>query len=139
MPGRHPHIAFVLMASMCSTMVTSGVMADESRQQAIELKLPRPAGTQEALRIQVRTGALARGKEIRISTPDGMLLGTVSPYGATTLNQQGATYTIPVPKEAIGRDRVQLRLEVDEPDKPSRAPRPSEVESIDLIYVPVTD
>jgi hypothetical protein len=32
-----------------------------------------------------------------------------------------------------------LRLEVDEPGAPVRAPRPGEVEGVDLVYVPISN
>ena len=139
MVGYGLRVALAIMILMCPAAWASGAIADKARQRTIELTLPRPATSEEAIRVQVNARTLPRGTEIRVSMPDGTLLGTVSPYGAALGHQQAAIYSIPVPKEAIVKNRVQLRLEVDEPNKPPRAPRPVEVESVSLIYVPVTD
>lgn len=102
----------------------------------VELTLPRPAAHDEAVWLQVRTGPLAGGAEIHVSTSDGVFLGTVSPFGGR--RDQGATYTIPLPKTAIRDGRIRVRLDVHAPEGRARAPRPGEVEDVTLIYVPVT-
>ena len=111
----------------------------EARQSIIELRLARPTTAREAVWIQVRAGALPRGTEIRVSTTEGILLGTVSPFGGPQ-GPDAVTYTIPLPRAAIVDERVQLRLQVDEPGPgaSARAPRPGEVESVNLIYIPIT-
>lgn len=140
MHGRKLRLASIIIVLICSATLGSGAMAGgKAQQRMIELTLPRPATSEEAVWVQVRARILPRGTEIRISTPDGTLLGTVSPYGASAHDRQAATYTIPLPENAIVDDRVQLRLEVDEPGQPPRAPRPVEVESVNLIYVPISD
>ena len=132
-------LASIIIVLMCSiTCGGSAIAGDKAQQRMIELTLPRPATSGEAVWVQVRARMLPRGTEIRVSTPDGTLLGTVSPYGAAPHDREDATYTIPLPKNAIVNNRVQLRLEVDEPGKPARAPRPVEVESVNLIYVPIS-
>ena len=139
MHGRKLRLASIIIVLMCSATFGSGAIAGgKAQQRMIELTLPRPATSEEAVWVQVRARMLPRGTEIRVSTSDGTLLGTVSPYGAASHDRQATTYTIPLPENAIVDGRVQLRLEVDEPGQPPRAPRPVEVESVNLIYVPIS-
>jgi hypothetical protein len=115
----------------------SACAAIATPQGTVELTLPRAAAADEAVWLQVRAGALPRGTEIQVSTGDGVLLGTVSPFG--TPRGQSATYTIPLPKTAVRDGRVRLRFEVHEVGAPARPPRPGEVENVSLIYVPISN
>jgi hypothetical protein len=116
----------------------SAAAGSEIRPGLVELELERPPAPREAVWIQVRAAPLPRGVEIRVSTRDGTLLGTVSSFGAPR-GREIATYAIPLPETAIASNRVRLRLEVDEPGAPVRAPRPGEVEGVDLVYVPISN
>jgi hypothetical protein len=141
MKGRGAWTAAALCMIVAAWVLPIGPLAvarkaDATAPGTIELTLPRPVGPDEAVWLQVRTGALA-GAEIHVRTSDGELLGTVSPFGGRR-DQGGVTYTIPVPKAAIRDGRIRLRLDVHAPDGPARAPRPGEVEDVTLIYVPVT-
>jgi hypothetical protein len=106
------------------------------QQEAVELALARPAAAHEAVWLQVRVGALARGGQLRVLTAAGELFGTVAPFGAAA-RSQGGTYTFPLPKGAVVDGRAQLCLEAEAPGAAGRAPRPGEVEAVALIYVPV--
>jgi hypothetical protein len=137
---RWQNLAPIIIALMYSAGCAGCAMTEsEARQSIIELRLVRPPTTREAVWIQVRAGALPRGTEIRVSTSEGVLLGTVSPFGGPQ-GPDAVTYTIPLPQAAIVDERVQLRLQVDEPGPGARAraPRTGEVESVNLIYVPIT-
>lgn len=133
----------IIAVLIFSSILGNGASAQvEAQQGMIELTLPRPVSSNERVWVEVRTRRLPEGAEIRVTAPDGTLFGTVSPYGAPgTLRHEAATatYTIPLPTSAIVDDHVALCLEVDEPDKPPRAPWPVEVESLSLVYVPVSD
>jgi len=109
--------------------------ADETQLRVIDLALPRPPTATEDVWLKLRVGPLARGEEIRVSTIDGILVGTVSSFGAPQ-NQGSATYTIPLPKGAIVGGGVRLRLEVDRPDSSIRAAKPNDIEDAHLVYVP---
>ncbi len=111
------------------------IALSETQQSVIELPLPRAPAAGEDVWLQLRVGPLRRGTEIRVSTSDGVLVGTASPFGAPQ-SQGAATYTIPLPKAAIVGGSVRLRLDVDQPGSPARAPRPGEIEGASLIYVP---
>jgi hypothetical protein len=135
---RWPNLAPIIIALMYSAGCAGcAITESEAQQSVIELGLARPATSREAVWIQVHAGALPRGTEIRVSTSEGVLLGTVSPFGGSQ-GPEAVTYTIPLPQTAIVNNRVQLRLEVDEPGTSARAPRPGEVESVNLIYVPIS-
>jgi hypothetical protein len=137
MHRRRPSLASIIIVLVFSAACASCTKAEGDHQQGIiELALIRPATPQEAVWVQIRAGTLPRGTEIRVSTRKGILLGTVSPFGAQQ-GREAVTYTIPLPQNAIIDNRVQLRLTVDTPDMPARAPQPGEVESINLIYVPI--
>jgi hypothetical protein len=132
-------IAVLIFSALWENSASAQIGA---QQGVIELTLPRPVSSNERVWIEVRTRTLSEGAEIRVTAPDGTLFGTVSPYGAPgTLSHEAAaaTYTIPLPRNAIVGDHVALCLKVDEPGKPPRAPWPVEVESLNLVYVPASD
>lgn len=135
--------ATVIAVLIFSTIWENGASAQIGAQQGvIKLTLPRPVSSNERVWVEVRTRTLSEGAEIRVTAPDGTLFGTVSPYGAPgALRHEAATatYTIPLPRNAIVDHHVELCLKVDEPGKSSRAPWPVEVESLNLVYVPVSD
>ncbi|MEO8992379.1 MAG: hypothetical protein ABI284_05250 [Nitrosospira sp.] len=138
MHKRWRNLASITIALVYSVGCAGCEMAERDIQQSIvELELARPATSREAIWIQVHAGALPRGTEIRVSTSKGVLLGTVSPFGGPQ-GPEAVTYIIPLPQTALVGNRVQLRLEVDEPGAPVRAPRSGEVESINLIHVPIS-
>src|SRR5215475_16080320 len=99
----------------------------------IELAAPRPAGRGESVELQITTGPLARGARLTLSTQDGQSLGAVTPYPP---GRQSNTATVPVPQSAIVDGRLRLRLQVLEPGAPARAPRPSEVQRVELVAAP---
>jgi hypothetical protein len=140
---RQLRFATVTAVLIFSAIWESGASAQTGTQRGvINLTLPRPVSSNERVWVEVRTRTLSEGAEIRVTAPDGTLFGTVSPYGARgALRHETATatYTIPLPRNAILDDHVELCLKVDEPGKPPRAPWPVEVESLNLVYVPVSD
>jgi hypothetical protein len=140
---RQLHFTAIIAVLIFSAIWENGASAQvEVQQGVIELTLPRPVSSNERVWVEVRTRTLSEGAEIRVTAPDGTLFGTVSPYGAPgALRHEAATatYTIPLPMSAIADDHVELCLEVDEPDTQPRAPWPVEVESLNLVYVPVSD
>lgn len=133
-PGLASIIAVLAFSAACvSCTKTEG----DHQLGVVELALTRPATPQEAVWVEIRAGTLPRGTEIRVSTRKGILLGTVSPFGAPP-GREAVTYTIALPQSVIVNNRVQLRLTVDAPGTPARVPQPGEVESINLIYVPIS-
>jgi hypothetical protein len=119
-------------------LATGASASAQPQQESVELILPRPAADREAVRLQISVGELARGARLRVSTGNGVLLGTVSPFGVRR-GQAAGSYTLPLPATAIVNGRVELRLEVEEPGAVARAPKPGEVEGVTLVYVPVTN
>ena len=73
-----------------------------------------------------------RGARLTLSTEDGESLGAVTPYPP---GRQSNTATVPVPRSAIVDGRLRLRLQVLEPAR-QRAPRPGEVQRVDLVVAP---
>ncbi len=140
---RQLRFATVIAVLIFSVIWENDASAQTGAQQGvIELTLPRPVSSNERVWVEVRTRTLSEGAEIRVTGPDGTLFGTVSPYGAPgALHHEAAAaaYTIPLPRNAIVDDHVELCLKVDEPGKPPRAPWPVEVESLNLVYVPVSN
>ena len=124
-------IAVLVMGLVGPLMGT--LVAEESAM--IELAAPRPAGRGEAVQVQVTTGPLPRGARLALIAENGEILGAVAPFGP-----QGArgstTATVPVPQSAMVDGRLRLRLQVVEPGAQPRAPRPGEVERLDLVVVP---
>lgn len=107
------------------------------QQNLVEFTLPREPADDEAVWLQIQAGALAQGAVIRVSGSDGELLGSIAPYGSAR-GAPSATYLVPLPKTAIVNGRIRVRLTVEQPGKPSRAPRAGEVQNVVPVYVPVT-
>ncbi len=108
-------------------------LADE----VVVLTRERPPAEHEAIWLKVTVGSLPRGSLLRIMTGDGEQVGTVSPFGGTTGTPQ--ELTLPLPKSATAGGVVRLRLEIEEATGMVRAPRPTELPQVQLIYVPVSD
>jgi hypothetical protein len=127
--------AFLNIAVLfCAAFVGHTIAADRG---VIELTLPRDAAADEAVWLQVHAGVLPHGADILISTDDGTLVGTVSPL-TVPFGQDAGTYTVPLPDTAIANGRVLLHLAVEVPGASARAPRSGEVQSVELMYVPIT-
>jgi hypothetical protein len=126
--------AIVALLCVFAALAPGAVARGESQPGVVELPLPRPPAPGEDVWLQLRVGPLPRGTEIRVSTADGVLVGTASPFGAPR-SQGAATYTIPLPPTAIVRGSIRLRLDVDQAGAPSRAAQPGEVEAT-LLFVP---
>jgi hypothetical protein len=126
-------IAVALLLAF-SSFTLGAVARGQSQPVVIELPLPRRPAPGEDVWLQLRVGPLPRGTEIRVSTVDGVLVGTASPFGAPQ-SQGPATYTIPLPKTAIVAGSVRLHVDVDQAGAPSRPLRTGEVEAT-LLFVP---
>jgi hypothetical protein len=111
--------------------------AGAEQQNLVELTLPRAPADDEAVWLQIQAGVLAPGAAIRVTGSGGELLGSVAPYGSAR-GAPSATYLVPLPKTAIVDGRIKVRLTIEQPGKPSRAPRADEVENVAPVYVPVT-
>jgi hypothetical protein len=104
--------------------------------QMVQLAMPRCAGRAESVRVQVTTGPLPRGARLVVIAETGEILGAVAPFPP---GGRSNSATVPVPRSAVVDGHVRLRLQVIEPDTPARAPRPGEVEHLDLVVVPQSE
>lgn len=135
---RHYCIVRIINALACcvafACSVNTKLAADAS---GITLRLTRPPTAEEAVGLQLTVGSLSAGARIRVLSSAGVVLGTVSPYGASR-QKEANSYTIVLPKSAVKGGRVRLHLEVEEPNKAAHPPGLAEVESVRLIYLPVS-
>jgi len=139
MPRRITLVCFALAASLHFTGAANAQTSATAVQQGVtELQLPRPPNPHEAVLLKIRAGNLPRGAEIVVMSADGKLLGSASPYGLSG-GQGAATYTIPLPKSAIADGQVQVRVEVAQPGRAAHPSSAREIESVELVYVPVTE
>jgi hypothetical protein len=137
MPDRRQHLCLLTAALLAVGGGIAAPAAGAEQQNLVELTLPRAPADDEAVWLQIQAGVLAPGSVIRVSRSDGELLGSVAPYGSSR-GAPSATYLVPLPKSAIVDGRIKVRLTVEQPGKPSRAPGADEVESVVPVYVPVT-
>jgi hypothetical protein len=128
----------LLTAALFAVRAGIAVPAAVAEQQnLVELTLPRAPADDEAVWLQIQAGVLAPGAVINVNGSDGEQLGSVAPYGSAR-GAPSATYLVPLPKTAVVNGRIRVRLTVEQPGKPGRAPSADEVENVVPIYVPVT-
>ena len=130
-------LAAVIALQLSSAAPVTGAAAMEKAPLGlVELALPRaPVG--EAVWVRILIGALSRGARLRVSTPDGVLVGSLAPVGVLR-GQEALSYDLPLPPLAIAAGHVRLRLDVVEAGGAARAPVAGEVEAVELRYVPIT-
>lgn len=97
----------------------------------LTLALPHPLAAGERAWIVVQVGPIRRGQEINVATRDGQDLGTISPF-AIRSGQDGGTYPLPVPPDAIHDNSIALQLTITQPNGAPRAPTAEEVRSVKL-------
>ena len=93
------------------------------------LTLPHELHAGEIVWLEVRVGVIERGADVEIKTEEGDLLGVISPHAIRTGHPAGI-YTVPVPATAISKNRVVLRVVLDDYQRPKRAPTAKEVPEI---------
>jgi hypothetical protein len=99
------------------------------------LVLPHALSAGETAWIEVQVGPVAHGREIDVTTDNGLNLGTISPFGVR-FGQDAGTYTLPVPPDAIRNGRVSIRLTISQPGGPPRKPTPQEVKGVAVKIAP---
>lgn len=115
------------MAALVAAL-TFLVVLGQSTGRIETLVLPNALRPGETAWLEVKVGVIARGAEIEIATTSGRLIGVISPFAVRAGNEAG-TYTLPLPPEAISKDRVSLRLSLRYSGS-SRAPTLQEVQSV---------
>jgi hypothetical protein len=129
-------VAFLLLLLGCTHADAAGASPQSSRK-VVTLTAPRAATAGEGFRVRVVTGPLQRGQRIIARLPDGEIVGSVAPYG-TRSAQHGGSYILSLPADAVHDGKLTLHLELSEHDRATRAPTDREVESVDLLVVPVS-
>jgi hypothetical protein len=122
------------LAALALALLAPGAFAADGR--LVTLHLAHALREGETAWLQVQLGPLARGQQIEITTPEGRLMGVISPYGIRSGREAG-TYTVPLPADAFSDTRISLRLSVDVTDHTQRAPTPREVKKVSVTVVRV--
>lgn len=100
-----------------------------------ELSLARPPTARETVALELRVGVLPSGSRVRVSTEDGDVIGVVAPFGRLAPGGVSA-HVMPLPARLIREGRVRIRITLDVPGAPGRAPGQAEVEKVSLIFIP---
>jgi hypothetical protein len=122
------YLAIAALAAGLLEPATGALVAEEFLM--IELAAPPAAARGQSVELAVTTGSLPPGARLALSTEDGETLGAVAPYPP---GSRSTTATVPVLRSAIVDGRLRLRLQVLEPGAPPRAPRPGEVQRLELV------
>lgn len=99
------------------------------------LTLPHPLAPGETAWLKVQVGPLAPGQRIRVTASGGAVLGAVVPFGPGA-RRAGATYTVPVPTDAIHDAALMVEVMLIEANRPPRDPTAAEVPSVTLVVLP---
>jgi hypothetical protein len=129
-------IALALLMLQSAPSPSKPPTAAQTRQthgdaRKITLVLPHALHKGETAWLLVKVGAIDH-HQIRLTTGDGLLLGTISPFGARAGHAAG-TYTVPVPDEAFSKGRLALRLAVMQSGGAQRAPTAEEIRGVHLV------
>jgi hypothetical protein len=120
-----PTLAVVL--ALCGLASLQANAAETSR--VFQLAIPRPASPQQSAYLSVEVGVIAKGTEIDITIPSGVLIGTVSPF-AIRPGQPAGTYVFPLSPDMIRNGRMIVQLAVRRAGAPTRAPTADEVPKV---------
>ena len=104
------------------------LLAQSPAARTVTLTLPHALRAGETATLLVSVGVIPKGARIRITTPSGRNVGTISPYGIRAGREAG-TYTVPLPAHAIRGRRVCVLLALVFGDT-RRAPEEHEVKRI---------
>ncbi len=114
--------AFVMLYAQCG----------RAAAQDMTLTLPQPFDAGDTAYIEVQVGVIGPGQEIEVKTADGRTLGVISPHGIRAGRAAGV-YTLPLPADAICKDRVGITLMVTRSDAAPRSPNADEVRGVRLV------
>jgi hypothetical protein len=98
----------------------------------VDLAPPHQLARGDALELQIMVGQLPLGSRLVLTTAGGQTLGAVTPFPQ---GNRANSATIPVPRAAMAKGHLPLRLQVIGPGEPPRAPHPGEIEHLDLTVV----
>jgi len=124
-------LAIALLSVSLAGPLTNPLAAQEAK--VIELTAPRVPGPDEGVEVQVTAGRLPSGARVELLAEQGGSYGALAPFGPT---RGRTTATVPIPRSALVNGRLRLRVRVIEPGAPPRAPRPEEIESLNLVLAP---
>ncbi len=96
------------------------------------LMLPQPFDAGDSAYIEVQVGVIGPGQEIEVKTADGRVLGVISPHGIRAGRAAGI-YTLPLPADAICKDRVGITLMITRSDAAPRSPDVDEVRGVRVV------
>jgi hypothetical protein len=103
-----------------------------------EVALTRTPAAGERVVLEVELGVIGSGREVVLRTWDGLLIGTISPYGIRPGNAAG-TYAVPVPPEALRRalrdGRLRLQFLIETAGVAARPVRADEVRSVRAVLI----
>ncbi|WFU07264.1 hypothetical protein QA648_34900 (plasmid) [Rhizobium sp. CB3171] len=103
-------------------------MAGQERRIVVNLqRAPRP---DEIVGLNIVTGPLPLGAEIRFRTPSGRFIGSASPFGRTDPNKQ-LVFQLSLPGRYINGTRLELLADMlDAGSSSPRAPTEQELVSV---------
>lgn len=108
------------------------VQCGRAAAQDMTLTLPQPFDDGDSTYIEVQVGVIGPGQEIEVKTADGRTLGVISPHGIRAGRAAGI-YTLPLPADAICKDRVGITLTVTRSDAAPRSPNAEEVRGVRVV------
>ena len=117
----------VAVLLICMAMASMVSCAEDS---LITLTAPHPLQAGEAAFLEIKLGSIDRGLRVEIETEAGRRLGVLSPFGVRSGKDAG-TYTVPVPSDAIVKDRLKVRIIIND-GRTKRTPAHEEIRSVIL-------
>lgn len=108
------------------------VQCGRAAAQDMTLTLPQPFDAGDSAYIEVQVGVIGPGHEIEVKAADGRTLGVISPHGIRAGRAAGI-YTLPLPADAICKDRVGIKLMITRSDAAPRSPTEEEVRGVRVV------
>src|SRR4051812_3118899 len=121
------YAALAIALILFPAFATSAFVGPPDVGRRVLLPLPHELREGETVWLEVKVGVIERGADVEIRTEEGELVAALSPVRA---GHPAGIYPVPLPATAISKNRVVVRLVLNDYQRPKRAPTSKEVSDV---------